>query len=148
MILTTLYHASAKTPIVGMPGREICSVLSSSRSDGSIIYINSMLLLATCTLIQHQVRPRCRLTASTTWISHLAGAGFGAQFEGMTRSESPSLHAILEKSPSEDDLASSEGESYGSPLLRACNMVILVRAYTPTPPSKATPASHTAAARL
>jgi hypothetical protein len=35
---------------------------------------------------------------------------------GMARSGSPSLHAILEESPSEDDLASSEGESVGFPI--------------------------------
>jgi hypothetical protein len=44
----------------------------------------------------------------------------------MTPSGSPSLHAILEKSPSEDDSVSSEGESFGSPLSRACNMVMFV----------------------
>jgi hypothetical protein len=43
---------------------------------------------------------------------------------GMTRSRSPSLHAILEESPSEDYLALSEGESSGSPLPRVCNMMI------------------------
>jgi hypothetical protein len=41
----------------------------------------------------------------------------------MARSGSPSLHAILEESLSEDDLASSKGESFGFFVLRACNMV-------------------------
>jgi hypothetical protein len=51
-------------------------------------------------------------------------ANFGAECRGMTRSGSQSLHAIFEGSPSEDDSASSEGESSGSPLLRACNTMI------------------------
>jgi hypothetical protein len=42
----------------------------------------------------------------------------------MTCSGSPSLHAILEESPSEGDLASSDGESSGFPLLRARNTMI------------------------
>jgi hypothetical protein len=42
----------------------------------------------------------------------------------MTRSGFPLLHAILEESPSEDDLVSSEGESSSSPLSRACNVVM------------------------
>jgi hypothetical protein len=46
----------------------------------------------------------------------------------MTHNESPSLHAILEELPSEDDLPSSGGESYGSPLLRTCSTMIPVRA--------------------
>jgi hypothetical protein len=55
----------------------------------------------------------------------------------MDHSGSPSLHAILEESPSEDDLVSSEGESYGSPLLRACNMVLsTIRIVTMPSPEK------------
>jgi hypothetical protein len=42
---------------------------------------------------------------------------------GMAHSGSPSLHAILEESPNEDDLASSEGESSSFPIPRACNVV-------------------------
>jgi hypothetical protein len=51
----------------------------------------------------------------------------------MTHSRSPSLHAILEELPDEDDLASSEGESFGSPLLRVCNMMRPTTPLTPTP---------------
>jgi hypothetical protein len=55
----------------------------------------------------------------------------------MDHSGSPSLHAILEESPSEDDLVSSEGESYGSPLLRACNTVLsAIRIVTMSSPEK------------
>jgi hypothetical protein len=136
-----------QTPTVGTPGRGICSVLSSSRYGGSIIYINSPSLSAMCISIRHQVCSRHWPTASTTWISHPVGVGSNAWFGGMTSSQSPSLHAILEELPSEDDSASSEGESYGSPLLRACSTVIPVRARTPTPPPEVTPASQVAAAR-
>jgi hypothetical protein len=37
--LATLYLVDAKTPTIGAPGRGICSVLSSSRFDGSIISV-------------------------------------------------------------------------------------------------------------
>jgi hypothetical protein len=42
---------------------------------------------------------------------------------GMAHSGSPSLHAILEESPSEDDSTSSEGESFGSPIPMVCTVV-------------------------
>jgi hypothetical protein len=60
-------------------------------------------------------------------------------FEGMSRNESMSLHAILEESPNDDDSSSSEGESSGSPLLRVCNTMIPVTAIMTTPPSEETP---------
>jgi hypothetical protein len=41
----------------------------------------------------------------------------------MARSGPPSLHAMLEESPNEDDLTSSKGESSSSPIPTACNMV-------------------------
>jgi hypothetical protein len=72
----------------------------------------------------------------------------GTWFGGMTHSELPSWHAIIEESPSEDDSALSEGESYCSLLLRACRIVIPARARTPTPPLEVTSASQAAAARL
>jgi hypothetical protein len=62
------------------------------------------------------------------------GANSRAVFKGMTYSGSPSLHAILEESPSEDNLSSSEGESSGSPLLRLCNMMMQISPITTTPP--------------
>jgi hypothetical protein len=75
------------------------------------------------------------------------GADSSARFGGMTHSESPSLHVILEELPSQEDLALSEGESYSSPLLNACSTVIPVRACTPTPLPEVTPASQAVAAR-
>jgi hypothetical protein len=42
----------------------------------------------------------------------------------MSRSGSPSVDAILEESPSEDDSESTEGESSVFPLQRACSTVI------------------------
>jgi hypothetical protein len=56
----------------------------------------------------------------------------------MTRSGSPSLHAILEKLPSEGGSALSEGESSDSPLLRTCNMMIPATPLATTPPSEET----------
>jgi hypothetical protein len=40
----------------------------------------------------------------------------GAVVRAMSHSRSPSLHAILEESPSQDDSDSSEGESSSFPL--------------------------------
>jgi hypothetical protein len=51
------------------------------------------------------------------------GDDFSAVVGGMAHSRSPSLHAILEESPNEDDSASSEGESSSSPIPRVCNVV-------------------------
>jgi hypothetical protein len=51
------------------------------------------------------------------------GDDFSAIVGGMARSGSPSLHAILEESPNEDDSTSSEGESSSSPIPRVCNVV-------------------------
>jgi hypothetical protein len=49
---------------------------------------------------------------------------FDAVVWGMAHSGPLSLHAILEESSNEDDSASSEGESSGLPVPRACNAVI------------------------
>jgi hypothetical protein len=54
------------------------------------------------------------------------GGDSDAVVRGMARSGSPSLHAILKESPSEDDSTSSKGESSGFPLWRACNAMISV----------------------
>jgi hypothetical protein len=61
----------------------------------------------------------------------------------MTHSGSPSLHAILKESPSEDDLASSEGESSGSPVPRACNTVISAIPIATMLPPEETPMPQT-----
>jgi hypothetical protein len=59
--------------------------------------------------------------------------GLGAIFVGIARSESPSLHAILEELPSEDNSASSDGESSGFPIPRECNAVTSVIPIATTP---------------
>jgi hypothetical protein len=74
-------------------------------------------------------------------------ANSGAIAEGMTHSGSLSLHAILKELPSEDDSASSEGESSGFPLLRACNIVISVIPIATTPPPEETLVPQTIQAR-
>jgi hypothetical protein len=61
-----------------------------------------------------------------------------AVVRGMAHSASPSLHAILYESPSTDDLASSEGESSGSPLMRVCNTVMSTVPIMTTLPPKET----------
>jgi hypothetical protein len=66
------------------------------------------------------------------------GGDSGAVVWGMTRSGLPSLNAILEESPSEDDSVSSEGECSGSPLLRACNMVTFTIPIVTMPPLEET----------
>jgi hypothetical protein len=52
----------------------------------------------------------------------------------MSHSGSSSLHAILEESPSKDNSDSSEGESSGFPLQRACSVVIPTIPIATTPP--------------
>jgi hypothetical protein len=67
------------------------------------------------------------------------GGNSGAVVGGMTHSGSPSLHAIPEESPNEDDSASSEGEIFVSPLPTACNMVTSVVPIATMPPPEVTP---------
>jgi hypothetical protein len=62
---------------------------------------------------------------------------------GMARSGSPSLHAILEESPSGDNSASSEGESSGFPIPMACNVVTSATPITTTPLPEETPVHQT-----
>jgi hypothetical protein len=61
----------------------------------------------------------------------------------MTYSGLPSLHAILEELPSEDDSASSEGESSSSPLPRACNTMTSAVPITTMLPLEGTPMFET-----
>jgi hypothetical protein len=51
------------------------------------------------------------------------GNDSGAIFVGMVCSGFPSLHAILKESASEDDSASSDGESPGFPIPQQCSVV-------------------------
>jgi hypothetical protein len=62
---------------------------------------------------------------------------------GMDRSKSPSLHAILEESPSEDDSASSDGECSGFPIPWECIVVTSATRITTTPLSEETPVLQT-----
>jgi hypothetical protein len=62
---------------------------------------------------------------------------------GMSRSGSPSLHAILEESPSGDDSTSSEGESNSSAIPTACNVVTSITPIVTTPLLEETPAHQT-----
>jgi hypothetical protein len=63
----------------------------------------------------------------------LEGNDSGAVFVGMAHGGSPSLHAVLEESTSEDDLTSSEGGSSSFPISQGYNVV------TPAVPTAATP---------
>jgi hypothetical protein len=62
---------------------------------------------------------------------------------GMVRSGSPSLHAILKESTSEDDSALSDGGNSGFPIPQDCNVVTSVIPIMTTPPPEATPAFQT-----
>jgi hypothetical protein len=77
------------------------------------------------------------------WSLSPEGALSGTVVRGMARSGSPSLHAILEESPSEHDSASSERESSSFPLSGACNTVISVIPIAATPPSEEIPMPQT-----
>jgi hypothetical protein len=52
------------------------------------------------------------------------GADSGTASRVMTHSGSPSLHAIIDELPSEDNPVMSEEESSGSPLLRSCHAMM------------------------
>jgi hypothetical protein len=71
--------------------------------------------------------------------STLERGAFDAVVRGMSCIGPQSLHGILEESPSEDDSESSEGESSGFPLQRACNAVIPAIPITTTPLPEETP---------
>jgi hypothetical protein len=71
------------------------------------------------------------------------GGDSGAVVGGMTCSGSTLLHAIHEELLSEDDSASSEGEISGSPLPRACNMVMSTIPIATMPPPEETLAFQT-----
>jgi hypothetical protein len=63
----------------------------------------------------------------------------GAVFMGMAHSGSPSLHAILEESPSEGDSASNDGESSDFPIPQECNVVASAFPIATTPLSEEAP---------
>jgi hypothetical protein len=67
------------------------------------------------------------------------GNDSGVVVGGMVCSGSPSLHPILEESPSEDDSASSDGGSSGFPIPRVCNMVTTAIPIATMPPLEETP---------
>jgi hypothetical protein len=71
------------------------------------------------------------------------GNDLGTVVGGMVRSGSPSLHGILEESPSEDDSTSSDGGSSDSPIPQVCNMVTLAIPIVTTPPPEETPMLQT-----
>jgi hypothetical protein len=76
------------------------------------------------------------------------GGDSSAALGGMTYNGSPSVDGILEESPSEDDSISSEGESFDSPLLRACNTMMYAIPITITPLPEETPTFQTLPVRL
>jgi hypothetical protein len=68
----------------------------------------------------------------------LEGSYSDAVVGGMTHSGTPSLHAILEESPSEDDSSLSK-ESSNSPLPSMCNKVTSAAPIMTMPPLEETP---------
>jgi hypothetical protein len=71
------------------------------------------------------------------------GNNSGAVFMGMAHSGSPSLHAILKESPSEDDSTLINGESSDFPIPRECNMVTSAIPIATMPPPEETPTLQT-----
>jgi hypothetical protein len=115
VILTILFLPVQKTTIVGALGRGICSVLVKLTQDKAI-----------------QFEDLEFIADHTDKLSLLLeGGDSDAVFGSMASSRSPSLHAILEASPSEDDL------------LRACNAMISVIPIVTTLPSEETSAPQT-----
>jgi hypothetical protein len=118
-ILTILFLPVQKTLTVGALGRWICIVLVKLTQDKAI-----------------QFEDLEFITDHTDNLSLLLeGGDSGAVVGSMASSGSPSLHAILEESPSEDDL------------LRACNVVISIIPIATTLPSEETSAPQTIPAR-
>jgi hypothetical protein len=96
---------------------------SSRHSNGSLIHLNLLSPLVTHAFSQHQAHSRRRwLTQDLKWSS-----------------DRGTPHAIPEESPSENDLVLSEGESSGSPLLRARNTMIPVTPIMTTTQPEETP---------
>jgi hypothetical protein len=135
-----------KTPIVGAPGRGICSVLplnvsmvhspkltiiadgkhqiGGSFTLGEIVCFRSLEIIADC--------------FGSLSLSNEENAS-GAVLMRMTHSRSLSPHTILEDSVDEGDIASSGGRSSGFPISQECNVV------TPSAPSR--PQHHRRALR-
>jgi hypothetical protein len=135
-----------KTLIVGVPGRGTCVVLSSECSDGSFtktpIATDSSKLTGVKLAWGKTIHFR-NLEFITDPFDNLSlsteGNDSGAIFVGMAHSGSPSLHAILEESTGEDDLASSEAGSSSFPISWGCNVVTPTIPIVTTSPSKGTP---------
>jgi hypothetical protein len=70
------------------------------------------------------------------------GNASGAIVVGMVHSGSPSLHAILKESTSEDDLASRDEGISGFPISQGCNVVSPIVPITTTPLSEGTSVCH------
>jgi hypothetical protein len=135
-----------KTPIVGAPGRGICSVL--------FLYTFRWFILPELTIATGDIYQfSAKLTQGEAirfigpkFITDLhddqglfpEGNDLSTIFMGMASSRSPSLYAMLEESPSEDNLSSSDGESSGFPIPQGCNVVTSTIPIISVPPSEET----------
>jgi hypothetical protein len=132
-----------KTPIVGTPGRGICSVLSLS-----ILMVHSPKLIVIAD-DKHQIGVSFALGETVNFrslefiVDHFSslrlsdkGNVSGSMFMGMAHNGSSSLHTILEDSVNKGDTTSSGGSSSGFPISRECNVLTLSVPIMTTPPSK------------
>jgi hypothetical protein len=131
---------------VGTPGRGLCSLLSSRRSDGSFTETRHRherqqpFWCRGCLGRDHPPwQPGVHHQPLRQPESFPEGKDSGAVFVGVAHSGSPSLHVILEEFTGEDDSTSSEGRSSSFPISRGYNMVTLIIPITTTPPSEGTP---------
>jgi hypothetical protein len=95
----------------------LAACFSSRHSDGSIIHVYPPLLptMSSCSVsTSPKMRPHASKTSSssmttpTTSTPHRSGGDSDAIVMGMSHSGSPSLHTILEESPSKDNSDSSD----------------------------------------
>jgi hypothetical protein len=71
------------------------------------------------------------------------GSDSSTVYVGMAHSGLPSLHAIFEESPKDDDLASSDGGSSSFPISWECNVVASAIPIATMPPLEETPMLQT-----
>jgi hypothetical protein len=151
MILSTLFLPVQKTSTVGAPGRGICSMLFLYTFQWFILCKSTVAIgdisLFSIELTQDEAIRFKDLEFIADHFNNLnllaEGDDSSTIIGGMACSRSPSLHAILKKSPSEDDSARSEGESSGFPIPMVCNVVTSATPIATTPPLEDTPSHQT-----
>jgi hypothetical protein len=122
-----------KTPIVGVPGIGLCSVLPFRRSDG--LFTKTLGKTICVGSLEFTTDRFGRLSLSPE------GDNSGVIFVGMVNSGLPSLHIALKELSDEGDATPGKGGGSSElPDPRGCNVVTLIVPMTTTSPSENTSA--------